>query len=122
MTAMLRKRLLRIVSILLAAAVVMACFTSCGDDKGKDRTTVTFRIMSWNEDFRNLVETYFIPRHSALMKNVRLEWVTDEINVYRSSVQRRLSEGEHIDLFLGTNRWLLSLPPMKISRLSRKSV
>ena len=101
---MLRKRLLRIVSILLAAAVVMACFTSCGDDNGKDRTTVTFRIMSWNEDFRNLVETYFIPRHSALMKNVRLEWVTDEINVYRSSVQRRLSEGEHIDLFLGNQQ------------------
>ena len=59
--------------------------------------------MSWNEDFKNLMETYFVPRHPALMEHVRLEWVTEEINSYRSNVQRQLAAGEQIDLFLGDN-------------------
>ena len=99
---MLRKRIMRTISLLLAAAVIASQLTSCGN--GRNRSVVTFRIMSWNEDFRNLMETYFVPRHAGLMKNVRLEWVTDEINVYRQSVQRRLEDGEQIDLFLGDHQ------------------
>ncbi len=100
---MIRKGIIRTISLLLAAAVVMAYVTSCGGDKPK-KPVVTFRIMSWNEDFKNLMETYFVPRHPELMENVRLEWVTDEINVYRRSVQCRLAEGEQIDLFLGNHQ------------------
>lgn len=100
---MIRKSLLRATSVILAAAVMMLQFVSCGSDESKDAPTVTFRIMSWNEDFRELMETYFIPRHSKLMEHVKVEWITDEINVYRTSVQSRLAGGEQIDLFLGDN-------------------
>lgn len=100
---MIHRLLCRAVSLLLAAAVVTVGFASCGKDGGKNVSTVTFRIMSWNEDFKNLMETYFVPRHPALMEHVRLEWVTEEINSYRSNVQRQLAAGEQIDLFLGDN-------------------
>ena len=99
-----RKRLMRIIAFILTAAVVTVNLASCGDDGQKRQPVVTFRIMSWNEDFRDLMETYFVPRHPELMKHVRLEWVTDEINVYRQSVQRRLADGEQIDLFLGNHQ------------------
>ena len=95
--------LLRAVSLMVSAVVILTGLVSCGQGDDKDAPEVTFRIMSWNEDFRHLMETYFVPRHPELMKNVRLEWVTDEINGYRQSVQRRLSDGEQIDLFLGDN-------------------
>ena len=100
---MIRRSIFRVVSLVVAAAVVFVSFVSCGEEKEKDAPAVTFRIMSWNEDFRNLMETYFIPRHQELMENVRLEWVTEEINGYRSDVQSRLASGEQIDLFLGNN-------------------
>lgn len=103
MAAVIRKHLLRAISFITAAAVVMVHFTACGNDRRKDVPAVTFRIMSWNEDFRHLVETYFVPRHQKLMENVRFEWITDEINGYRASVQRRLANGEQIDLFLGNH-------------------
>lgn len=100
---MIRSRLFRAVSLTLAAAVVMAMVASCNRHREKDVPAVTFRIMSWNENFRNLMETYFIPRHPELMEHVRLEWVTEEINVYRRSLQQRLAGGEQIDLFLGNS-------------------
>ena len=100
---MIRRCLFRAVSLMVAASVVLINLASCGQDKKKEAPTVTFRIMSWNEDFRDLMETYFVPRHAELMEHVRLEWVTDEINGYRQSVQRKLAEGEQIDLFLGDN-------------------
>ena len=98
---MKRNRFIRVVSMLIAVGVTVVHLAACGKDKTNDSPPVTFRIISWNEDFRNLMENYFIPRHSELMRNVRLEWVTDEINGYRSGVQRRLADGEQIDLFLG---------------------
>ena len=98
---MIRKSMIRFVSLLMAVAVVILQFASCGKDRKKSAPVVTYRIMSWNEDFRDLMETYFIPRHQELMQNVKLEWVTVEINSYRSSVQNRLAGGEQIDLFLG---------------------
>ncbi len=98
---MLRRSLLRTVSLMIVCATVAIHLTACGKDSKKDVPTVNLRIMSWNEDFRELMETYFIPHHRELMENVEIEWITDEINSYRGSVQKRLAEGESIDLFLG---------------------
>ncbi len=98
---MSRKMILRVVS-LLAAAVVLAQFCACGEDGREKREATTLRIMSWNEDFRELMERFFIPRHSKLMENVEIEWITTEINSYRSDLQNRLAGGESIDLFLGS--------------------
>ena len=103
----LRKCLLRAVSMAASMTIVIAwltvSLTACGDDSEKQIKKVNLRIMSWNGDFRELMETYYIPRHQKLMQNVEIEWVTDEINSYRDSVARRLSDGEHIDIFLGNN-------------------
>ena len=100
---MTRRGLFRALSMLLAAAVAVTYFAACGKDDRSKAASVTFRIMSWNEDFRGLMEAYFIPRHPKLMKNVRVEWITEEINTYREGVRRRLANGEQIDLFLGDN-------------------
>lgn len=97
------RRMRRVISLVLVAAVIAVLPASCGKSRRSGAPPVTFRIMSWNEDFRDLMETYFIPRHPELMENVTVEWVIDEINAYQSSVQRRLANGEQIDLFLGDN-------------------
>ena len=97
----MRKKMIRGISLLLAAAMLAVSLASCGGEGKKNVPKVTFRIMSWNEDFRSLMENYFIPGHAELMENVNLEWVTDEINGYRERVFQRLENGEQIDLFLG---------------------
>lgn len=74
---------------------------SCGKKNDEERETVTLTIMSWNDDFRHMMETYFIPRHAGLMENVEIRWVNDEIVGYRDNVLSRLNAGQHIDLFLG---------------------
>ncbi len=99
----MRKSVLRVISLVLVSASLLISFASCGGERNKNLPVITFRIMSWNEDFRDMMETYFVPRHPELMEHVRLEWVTEEINTYRSGMQRRLAGGEQIDLFLGNN-------------------
>ena len=97
---MIRKSIYKAISVLISAAVLLQ-LCACGADGGEERKAATIRIMSWNEDFRELMETYFIPRHGKLMRNVEIEWITTEINSYRADVQNRLSGGESIDVFLG---------------------
>lgn len=96
---------LRISALLLAAAMIVLSVSGCrgsdADDEPEEK--ITLKIMSWNDDFREAMETYFIPRHEALMSNVEIRWLNDEIVGYRANVENRLNNGERIDLFVGDN-------------------
>lgn len=96
---------IKITALLLAFSVSVVSFSACGgkNSENDEREPVTLRIMSWNESFRRMMETYFIPRHPELMANVEIEWLSDEIVGYRQNVEQRLDNGEAIDLFLGDN-------------------
>lgn len=59
--------------------------------------------MSWNDDFRDMMETYFIPRNQELMENVEIKWINTEIVNYANDVETRLENGESIDIFLGND-------------------
>jgi ABC-type sugar transport system, periplasmic component len=100
---MMRKTLFRAISFLIAAGLLLTQMAACGGDGKNVPEKTTLRIMSWNEDFRDMMEKYFIPRHEKLMKNVEIEWIITEINSYRSDLQNRLSAGERIDIFLGNS-------------------
>ena len=95
------KTLTRLSAFLMALLTGLLSVVSCGKKNDEERETVTLTIMSWNDDFRHMMETYFIPRHAPLMENVEIRWVNDEIVGYRDNVLSRLNAGEHIDLFLG---------------------
>ena len=95
------KTLTRLSAFLMALLTGLLSVVSCGKKNDEERETVTLTIMSWNDDFRHMMETYFIPRHAQLMENVEIRWVNDEIVGYRDNVLSRLNAGEHIDLFLG---------------------
>ena len=84
------------VSVILSSAV--GCRGSADDDEPGE--TITLTVMSWNDDFRAAMETYFIPRHEELMGNVEIRWINDEIVGYRANVENRLADGESIDIFV----------------------
>ena len=77
---MMRKTLFRAISFLIAAGLLLTQMAACGGDGKNVPEKTTLRIMSWNEDFRDMMEKYFIPRHEKLMKNVEIEWIITEIN------------------------------------------
>lgn len=97
------KLILRISALVVAAAIIGLPATGCLDSNADDEQTktVTLKIMSWNDDFREAMETYFIPRHEELMSGVEINWINDEIVGYQANVENRLDKGESIDIFLG---------------------
>lgn len=95
--------MLRMAALFMTASVILASVAGCrsSDTNDEPKETVTLTIMSWNDDFRKAMETYFIPRHEDLMQNVEIRWLNDEIVGYRANVENRLANGERIDLFVG---------------------
>ena len=88
-------------------------FASCAVRRKTVKEPVTLTVLSWNDDFREIVESYLIPRYPELMENVTIHWVTDEINGYRDRLLARLDAGEPVDLFLGDNEmapWFAASP------------
>ncbi len=101
----LSKLILRISAFVMATAVIMLSAAGCrsSDTAGKETKKVTFKIMSWNDDFRKALETYFIPRHKELMDGVEITWINDEVVGYQANVENRLENGESIDIFVGSD-------------------
>ena len=95
------KTLTRLSAFLMALLVGLLSVVSCAEKNDEEKETVTLTVMSWNDDFRRMMETYFIPRHPRLMDHVEIRWVSDEIVGYRDNVLSRLNAGQPIDLFLG---------------------
>lgn len=98
---MKNKTLIRISAFLTALLVGLLGVVSCGKKNNEETETVTITIMSWNDDFRRMMETYFLPRHAKMMEHVEIRWINDEIVGYRDNVLSRLNAGERIDLFVG---------------------
>lgn len=99
----IRNTAIRACSIVVSAAIAITMLTACGKNSNINKKT-TFKIMCWNDDFRYMMEKYFIPRHEKLMKNMEIEWINDEIVKYADNVENRLNSGESIDLFLGDDK------------------
>lgn len=92
-------------ALLLAALMVLLPGVGCrGNARNKnDAPPVTLTVMSWNDDFRQALETYFIPRHPELMANVTIQWENCEIVDYEKAINQRLLGGEALDLFVGND-------------------
>ncbi len=95
------KTLTRLSAFLMALLMGLLSVVSCGKENDGEKETVTLTVMSWNDNFRHMMETYFIPRHAGLMEHVEIRWINDEIVGYRDNVLSRLNAGEQIDLFVG---------------------
>ena len=100
-------RLIRFASFLLALWMTAGCATSCrrnGTTAQADNSSKTvLTILSWNDDFRRAMETYYLPRHRDEMAGVEIKWLNDEIVGYQQNVEQRLLCGEVIDLFVGND-------------------
>lgn len=94
----------RLLPLILAATLVFLSVTGCrGAADQDDESKTVLKIMSWNDDFRRAMETYYIPRHEDLMEHVEIQWISDEIVGYQKNVENRLLDGEVIDLFVGND-------------------
>ncbi len=96
----------RLTALLLAAALLVFSCASCRSttEEADDTSKTVLTVMSWNDDFRHAMETYYLPRHAKEMANVEIRWVSDEIVGYRQNVENRLLDGEVIDLFVGDDQ------------------
>lgn len=93
----------RLSALILSAAMLLSMAVSCEGDVSASEQKTTLTIMCWNDDFRNMMETYFIPRNENLMKNVEIKWLNEEIVTYADNVEKRLNNNEAIDIFIGND-------------------
>ncbi len=93
----------RTLAAILSAAMLLTTAVSCGGSKASSEAKTTLTIMCWNDDFREMMETYFIPRNEELMANVEIKWISEEFVTYADNVEERLDNGEAIDIFVGND-------------------
>lgn len=90
-------------ALITSATILLSMAVSCGNNKDFTQPKTTLTIMCWNDDFRDMMEKYFIPRNEELMENVEIKWINEEIVTYADNVEKRLDNGEDIDIFVGND-------------------
>ncbi len=91
----------RLLTAVFSLSLLLSGISACGSGDSEEK--ITLNIMCWNDDFREMMETYFIPRNEKLMANVEICWINGEISTYADDVEQRLDAGEVIDIFVGND-------------------